>query len=57
MALTPRHSAGLDVAWEEDESGTRAGIEIFCTGRQSLEHDPYRTTSAAFATVGILVAQ
>jgi len=57
VALTPRHSAGLDVAWEEDESGTRAGIEIFYTGRQPLEHDPYRTTSAAFATIGVLVSQ
>lgn len=57
VPLTPRHSAGLDVAWEEDESGTRAGIEIFYTGRQALEHDPYRRTSAPFATVGILVSQ
>jgi iron complex outermembrane receptor protein len=57
VSLTPRHSAGLDVAWEEDESGTRAGVEVFYTGRQSLDHDPYRTTSAPYATIGVLVSQ
>jgi iron complex outermembrane receptor protein len=45
------------VAWQEDESGTRAGVEVFYTGRQSLERDPYRTMSAAYATVGALVSQ
>lgn len=55
--LVPRQSAGLDVAWEEDETGFRAGIEVFYTGRQTLEHDPYRTGSAPYATIGILVSQ
>ena len=57
VPLTPRHGAGLDVAWESDESGTRAGIEVFYTGKQSLENDPYRSVSAPFATVGLLVSQ
>jgi iron complex outermembrane receptor protein len=56
-ALTPRHSAGLDFALDADETGTRAGIEIFYTGRQALEDDPYRTTSLPYTTIGILVEQ
>jgi outer membrane receptor for ferrienterochelin and colicins len=55
--LTPRHSAGLDFAIDSDESGTRAGLEIFYTGRQSLEDDPYRKVSVPYTTVGILVEQ
>jgi iron complex outermembrane receptor protein len=55
--LTPRHSAGLDVAFEEDEIGTRVGLEIFYTGRQSLDDDPYRTSSIPYTTFGLLVEQ
>ncbi len=55
--LTPRHAAGLDVAFEEDESGTRVGVEVFYTGRQALEDDPYRTVSAPYTTVGVLAEQ
>lgn len=55
--LTPRHSAGLDVAFEEDEAGTRVGLEIFYTGRQALDDDPYRTSSVPYTTVGLLVEQ
>jgi iron complex outermembrane receptor protein len=57
VPLTPRHSAALDVAWEEDETGTRIGVEVFYSGAMRLEHDPYRSTSAPFATVGVLAAQ
>lgn len=55
--LTPRHAAGLDLAYEEDESGTRVGLEVFYTGRQALQDDPYRTTSVPYTTVGLLVEQ
>ena len=54
---TPRHSAGLDVAWEEEESGTRIGFEVFYVGRQSLADDPYRAASAPYATLGILATR
>ncbi len=57
LPLNPRHSAGLDVAWDNDETGTRVGIEAFYTGLQSLEHDPYRTTSRPYTTIGVLVSQ
>ena len=57
VPLDPRHNAGLDVAWEEDESGSRVGLEVFYVGRQSLEHDPRRTESLPFATIGVLASQ
>lgn len=55
--LTPRHSAGLDVAFEEDESGTRVGLEVFYTGRQALDDNPYRTESVPYTTMGVLLEQ
>ena len=57
VPLAPRHSAGLDVSLESDESNARIGVEIFYTGTQSLDHDPYRTASAPYATIGILAAK
>ena len=33
------------------------GVEAFYTGLQALEHDPYRTTSRPYATVGVLASQ
>jgi iron complex outermembrane receptor protein len=55
--LTPRHAAGLDVAFEEDDMGTRVGLEIFYTGRQSLDNDPYRNSSPPYTALGLLVEQ
>lgn len=55
--LVPREAAGLDVAFEEDESGTRVGFEAFYTGPQALEENPYRTVSRAYTTLGILASQ
>jgi len=57
VPLNPRHSAGLDVAWDNDETGTRVGVEAFYTGVQALAHDPYRTTSRPYTTIGVLVSQ
>ncbi len=56
-ALLPRHTAALDVAWDEDESGTRVGFELFYIGRQVLQHDPERTESVPYATCGVLASQ
>jgi iron complex outermembrane receptor protein len=55
--LVPRETAGLDVAFEEDESGTRVGLEAFYTGPQALEENPYRSIAPAYATLGILASQ
>jgi iron complex outermembrane receptor protein len=57
LPLNPKHSAGLDVAWDSDETGTRVGVEAFYTGVQALLHDPYRTASRPYTTVGVLVSQ
>lgn len=53
----PREAAGLDLAFEEDESGTRVGFEAFYTGPQSLEDNPYRSVSPGFVTIGLLASQ
>ncbi len=57
VPLTARNAAGVDVAWDEDDTGTRVGLEAFHTGPQSLEHDPLRTRSEPYWTVGVLVSQ
>lgn len=55
--LVPRASAGLDAAFDEDESGTRVGVEAFYTGPQALEDNPYRAVAPAYTTIGILASQ
>ncbi len=52
VPLTPRHSAGL-VAMAEGEPG-RVGVEVYYTGRQSLEADPYRARSEPYVILGVL---
>lgn len=54
VSLTPRHSTGLVGMWEKDAWG-RVGVEFYVTGRQRLEQNPYRGTSAPYAIVGALV--
>lgn len=54
--LTPRQTAGIDFALEDDESGAYGAVEAFYTGRQALEDDPYATVSKPFTTIGILVS-
>ena len=54
VPLTPKHTAGIVGAWEEEEWG-RVGVELYFTGRQELEDDPYRTTSRAYVIMGFLV--
>ena len=54
IPLTPRHSAGIVGMWESERAG-RAGIELYYTGRQRLEDNPYRSQSAAFVLFGALV--
>jgi outer membrane receptor for ferrienterochelin and colicins len=53
-ALTPRHSAGLVGMWEPEGVG-RVGLELYYTGRQRLEVNPYRDTSTPYVIVGLLV--
>jgi iron complex outermembrane receptor protein len=52
-ALTPRHSAGVVGMWEREDAG-RVGVELYYTGAQTLEENPYRTLSSAYVVVGLL---
>ena len=54
--LTPRHSAGVDYAWERPASW-RVGLEWYYVGRQRLEANPYREESPGYMLVGALVAR
>lgn len=54
VPLTPRHSAGLVGMWEAEGWG-RFGLELYYTGRQRLEVNPYRSTSAPYMVLGALV--
>ena len=53
VPLTPRHSAGMVAFWEVEEKG-RLGFEVYYTGTQSLEDNPYRTESDPYFEVGLL---
>lgn len=54
VPMTPRHTAGIVAAWEQEERG-RIGAEFYFTGRQQLEDNPYRDESEAYAIVGLLI--
>ncbi len=51
--LTPRHQAGVVTMWEQ-EGRARAGLEVYYTGVQSLDDNPYRTESKPYVHVGVL---
>ena len=53
VAQTPRHSAGF-VAMAENEDG-RIGFELYHTGRQRLEANPYRAAGEPYTLAGLLV--
>lgn len=53
VPLTPRHSAGLVVSVER-HGRYRVGLEIYYTGRQQLDDNPYRTESRPYVLVGVL---
>ena len=52
--FTPSSTAGIVGTWEKEGRG-RIGIEIFYTGRQRLDENPYRTTSVPYWIFGLLV--
>lgn len=53
VPLVPRHSAGI-VASIEKEDAHRIGLELYYTGRQALEDNPYRDESRPYLVVGLL---
>jgi iron complex outermembrane receptor protein len=56
VPLTPRHSVGLDAAWEWGSAG-RLGVEWFYTGTQRLEANPYRGESRPYSVFGVLATR
>jgi iron complex outermembrane receptor protein len=52
--LTPRHSAGIVGMWEREGAG-RVGVELYYTGVQRLEENPFAVSSRPYAIVGLLV--
>jgi iron complex outermembrane receptor protein len=54
VPLTPRHSVGVVGAWEREDWG-RVGLEMYYTGRQALDDDPYRDLSRRHFVMGLLV--
>ncbi len=56
VPLTPRHSIGLDAAWEWEGAG-RLGVEWFYTGAQRLEANPFRTESRSYSVFGVLATR
>ena len=53
VPLTPRHSAGIVAMWEEHDRG-RVGLELYYTGTQSLEDNPYREQGKPYLHIGLL---
>ena len=53
LALTPEHSAGAVIMWEEHGSHL-VGFEAYYTGTQHLENNPYRDKSDAYWHLGLL---
>jgi len=51
--LTPRHSAGLVGMWEREDVG-RVGVEVYYTGQQRLEVNPYADVSEPYVIMGVL---
>jgi outer membrane receptor for ferrienterochelin and colicins len=55
VPLTPRHAAGAVGMWEAEEEAGRVGVELYYTGRQPLEDNPYRPESRPYLILGVLV--
>ena len=53
VPLTPKHTAGLVGMWEDEDKG-RVGVELYYTGKQPLEDNPYRTVSKPYFELGLL---
>lgn len=53
VPLTPRNTAGLTAVWEKHNRG-RLGLEVYYTGRQGLEDNPYRSRSRPYVELGAM---
>lgn len=53
VPLTPEHQAGIVAIWEQEGRG-RVGLEVYYTGVQQLDDNPYRAASAPYLHIGIM---
>jgi iron complex outermembrane receptor protein len=53
VPLTPDHVASLNILWENEERG-RIGLEVYYTGRQALDENPYRAQGRDYVLFGLL---
>jgi iron complex outermembrane receptor protein len=53
VPLTPRDTAGLVAMWEKHGRG-RIGLEMYYTGRQDLDDNPWRTRSRPYVELGLM---
>ena len=53
VPLTPRHAVGV-VTTIEQEGVSRVGLELYYTGRQQLDGNPYRTEGRPYLVVGLM---
>lgn len=51
--LTPRHAASVVTTYEQ-EGKSRIGLELYYTGKQSLENNPFRQESKPYLIVGLM---
>jgi iron complex outermembrane receptor protein len=54
VPLTPKQTAGIVGTWEREGRG-RVGVEVFYTGHQRLDNNPFRTSSIPYWVFGLLV--
>ncbi|MBP2160539.1 MULTISPECIES: TonB-dependent receptor domain-containing protein [Asticcacaulis] len=53
VPLTPKHTAGIVAMWEKHDVG-RIGAELYYTGHQDLEDNPYRSKSKPYYLLGLM---
>jgi outer membrane receptor for ferrienterochelin and colicins len=54
VPLTPKYTAGIVGTWEKEGRG-RTGVEMFYTGQQRLDENPYRAQSVPYWIFGLLI--
>ena len=54
VPLTPTHLGGLVAVYEKHGEG-RIGLEVYFTGKQHVDDNPYRTRTAAYVIAGVLM--
>jgi iron complex outermembrane receptor protein len=54
VPLTPHQTAGFDAAWNK-EGRMRVGFEVYYTGRQQLDDDPFRKEGSPYWIFGLLI--